>query len=92
MSERRQADIELGIILATPNAIETLGPAVIAACLDRHAAGDWGDLTPFDWHQNELALEEGTRLFSAYETPRGKAWVITEWDRSSTCVLLPQDY
>lgn len=40
----------------------------------------------------ERALKTGERLFSAYDTPAGRVWIITEWDRSSTCVLLPSEY
>jgi hypothetical protein len=38
------------------------------------------------------ALGHGDRLFSAHETPHGRVWVITEADRSSTTVLLPEEY
>jgi hypothetical protein len=40
-------------------------------------------------------LSEGTgeRLLSAYKTLKGqKIWIITEADRSSSCVLLPSEY
>jgi hypothetical protein len=38
-------------------------------------------------------LKEGTRLLSAYHLKDGtKIWIITEWDRSATTVLLPEDY
>jgi hypothetical protein len=47
-----------------------------------------------DWRANERALLEGTRLLSAYELPRTgeTVWVITEWDRSATTILLPTEY
>jgi len=32
----------------------------------RHASGDWGDLDEEDRAENDLALREGHRLFSAY--------------------------
>ena len=36
---------------------------------------------------------DGFRLLSAYRTNAGdKLWVITEADRSSTCILLPEEY
>lgn len=59
----------------------------------RHLAGDWGDLCDEDRVANELALTEGGRLFSSY-TQEGvpKIWIITEWDRSVTTVLLPEEY
>ncbi len=41
---------------------------------------------------NELALRHGARLLSAYRTRLDeKLWVITEWDRSATTLLLPAD-
>ena len=59
----------------------------------RHLAGDWGDLCDEDRVANEQALTEGGRLFSSY-TQEGdqKIWIITEWDRSVTTVLLPEEY
>ena len=42
---------------------------------------------------NAEALKEGTRLLSAYYLKDGtKIWVITEWDRSVSTVLLPEEY
>ena len=59
----------------------------------RHKHGDWGDLDPEDKHVNEEALRHGQRLLSAYHTRRSdKLWVITEWDRSVTTLLLPEEY
>lgn len=65
----------------------------IQALIARHATGDWGDLDPHDWAENERALKRGGRLFSAYNTNQGiRVWVITEADRSCTTALLPDDY
>ena len=83
---------ELGVVTATPGALLDFGPALIAEVLGRHASGDWGDVDAWDWAQNNCALQDGARLFSAYGTPRGRAWVISEADRSSTCILRPEDY
>ena len=61
--------------------------------IKRHLAGDWGDLCDEDRVANELALKEGQRLFSAYEKEGlPKIWVITEWDRSVTTTLFPEEY
>ena len=83
-----------GLVVATPAAL-----ALLAACgktpsefLGRHLSGDWGDLDAHDRRENERAVREGFRIFSAYDTTRGRAYVITEADRSSTCVLRPEDY
>jgi hypothetical protein len=38
------------------------------------------------------ALKEGNRLLSAFHLRDGtKIWIITEWDRSSTMLLLPEE-
>jgi hypothetical protein len=61
--------------------------------LARHQIGDWGDIHPDDKGLNEQALRDGARIFSVYITSKGaKLWVITEADRASTCILLPQEY
>jgi hypothetical protein len=86
------ARFELGTIVATPGAILDFGPALIADLLGRHEEGDWEELDAHDRRENELAVREGYRIFSAYDTPAGRAWVVTEADRSSTCVLRPEDY
>ena len=54
---------------------------------------DPGDLSKADIAENWLSLREGFRILSAYTLSDGtKIWIITEADRSSTCVLLPEDY
>jgi hypothetical protein len=60
--------------------------------LDRHVAGDWGNLGAEDTAANVQAMQHDLRVFSSYSFPAGRVWVITEADRSSTCVLLPSDY
>jgi hypothetical protein len=63
----------------------------VLTALRRHGQGDWGNLLPEDALANEVALEQGGRLFSAYGQGRERFWVITEADRSRTTVLLPED-
>lgn len=83
----------LGRLVATANAQATLDQEDIFNALRRHAAGDWGEVCPEDWEENELSLREGFRLFSVYRSKEDrKFWVITEADRSSTTVLMPEDY
>ena len=62
--------------------------------LRRHISGDWGDLDDYDRRQNDAALLSGEdRLFSSYQVePDLKLWIITEWDRSVTTLLLPSEY
>ncbi|CAI07491.1 hypothetical protein ebB75 [Aromatoleum aromaticum EbN1] len=65
-----------------------------APFLRRHLHGDWGDLGDDDRQLNDAALKSGEdRLFSSYQvTPDLKLWIITEWDRSVTTLLLPSEY
>lgn len=64
----------------------------VVDCLHRHLTGDWGELGEDDIEANKRALQCGERLLSSYMTSTGKVWVITEWDRSATTVLLPGEY
>ena len=84
--------VPLGRVVATLGALATFGHEGCFLLLSRHVGGDWGDLDGHDYRTNEQALKTGARLLSAYDTPAGRAWVITEADRSSTCVLLPSEY
>lgn len=45
-----------------------------------------------DQESNEQALKDDNRIFSAYTLQNNKFWVITEADRSSTTLLLPEEY
>jgi len=86
---------EPGRILATPGSLDELERAGVAPAtlLLRHVRGDWGDLDEDDKCANERALADGDRLFSAYKLRTGeKVWIITEWDRSATTILLPSEY
>ena len=57
------------------------------------APGDFGDVSEEDWELNEEAVDTGDRILSAYHDRNGvKFWIITEWDRSATTILLPSEY
>lgn len=86
------AKFSLGVVVATPGALQLIAKLENVPYLALHASGEWGDLGAEDRRANNRALKEGTRLFSAYDTPEGKLWIITEADRSSTCLLLPSEY
>ncbi len=94
-SRRQTAKFELGQIVATPGALTTLGEHGIdpMSLVLRHVEGDFGDLDAEDAQSNEFALISEARIFSAYNLPKGdRVWVITEWDRSYTTMLLPEEY
>jgi hypothetical protein len=88
----------MGSIVATPGALELLestgvSPAVL---LVRHSGGDWGHSLPAeDARANDYAVDHEERILSAYQVGEScldKVWIITEWDRSVTTILLPEDY
>ncbi|SFY09349.1 DUF6094 domain-containing protein [Azotobacter vinelandii] len=65
--------------------------------LERHLAGDWGDLDEADKQTNNQALKHGDRLFSSYDLHddvggETRLWIITECDRSVTALLFPSEY
>jgi hypothetical protein len=85
----------LGQTYITPGAEEALmiaGQTPIEF-LRRHMSRDFGELADEDVQENEVSLREGFRVLSAYSTSRGqRLWIITEADRSSTTILLPDEY
>jgi len=88
-------NLPLGRVVATPEALAVITRAGQSPSefLDRHRKGDWGEVDGDDRARNDQALEGGERILSAYWTKDDvRIWVITEWDRSSTCVLLPGEY
>ena len=63
------------------------------AFLIRHVSLDPGDLDAHDTRENQLSVEQGFRILSAYRLSDGtRIWITTEADRSSTCILLPEEY
>ena len=84
-----------GQLVATPGALaafEASGESPLTF-LQRHLAGDWGELDENDVRENELSLQHGWRILSSYRLRTGvKFWVLTEGDRSATTFLLPAEY
>ena len=85
----------LGQLAATPGALAALERTKqdIMTFVSRHASGDWGDLGDEDKAYNDESLDGSGRIFSAYHLTDGtKIWLITEWDRTVTTCLLPDEY
>ncbi len=85
----------LGQVVATPGAIAAMEAAGQSPLefLCRHHRNDWGEVCGDDWRLNDESLDSGDRLLSAYRTSQGeRLWIITEWDRSATTILLPDEY
>ena len=65
--------------------------------LHRHHCGDWGDLDPEDKAANEHALTADLRIVSKYHVKGDNGtthpiYIITEWDRSLTTIMLASEY
>lgn len=95
MIAKRSPLFPLGQIVATPGALEALTQSSQSPLdfISRHQDGDWGECDSDDRLANDEAVDRGDRVFSVYRTAKGeKLWVITEADRTSTCILLPDEY
>jgi hypothetical protein len=95
MAETDECTFPLGRLVMTPgfrDAMLRTGQSPTRFLL-RHSQGDWGELDDEDRRANDRAVLAGERLLSAYRLADGTAfWVVTEWDRSATTLLLPSEY
>jgi len=100
-TQRYEPRFELGMIVATPGALETCSNVLMQKCLARHLTGDWGSVCDEDRQANDAALAHGDRILSAYPIDPAQPcegfgentlWIITEADRSATTFLLPDEY
>lgn len=83
----------VGDLFITRGARETLDPADVNEAFLRYITGDWGDLGEEDKRLNDDAVQYGGRILGAYRDRNGtKFWIITEADRSTTTILLPDEY
>ena len=91
---------QLGKIVATPGALKVLQDKHISpiSFLKKHQSGDWGNLCEEDKQLNNLAIQnEGNldkqqRVFSSYKVGTQTIYIITEWNREITTLLLSSDY
>lgn len=66
----------------------------VAESFERYTQCDWGDTCEDDKKLNDDALKNGDRILAVYIQPGTdtKIWIITEWDRSVTTILFPDEY
>lgn len=90
---------DLGTVVATPAVLQYLASCgrMPAALLGFHRCGEWGNLGEEDAAANDQAIQNGSRILSAYEVEGRKIWVITEaadetGRRSHTTMLFPEEY
>ena len=82
----------LGDIIVTANAQLTLSQTEMTEALTKHAMGDWSAMCEDDRNQNEVALDQGRQIFSAFGNAKRAFWIISKADCSATTILLPSDY
>mgnify|MGYP003679283559 CR=1 FL=1 len=101
MNTETKPKFKLGQIVATPGALEAFERNNTSGreYLKRHVNGDWGMVCDEDGHLNDMAIEDGSRILSAYHLPdETKIWIITdaeideEHNRQATTFLLPEEY
>lgn len=95
---------ELGQLVATAGIAEAMSSCeafrqFVFGCLGRYVQGDWGDLEEPDKELNDESVACDERILASYNMPAEipidyaeKIWIITEWDRSATTILFPDEY
>ncbi|MCI6265584.1 MAG: hypothetical protein MR598_01905 [Erysipelotrichaceae bacterium] len=58
----------------------------------RYMAQDWGDLCDKDKEENDKALLNDNRILACYLSKKGKVYIITEADRSTTTIMFASEY
>lgn len=100
-SPEQQTRVKLGRIVAASGVKDAVALPRITECLLAHARGEWGCVCEQDQRTNEEALKRGFRVHSAWPIDPAQPseghgantlWIITDWDRSITTVLLPEEY
>ena len=73
-----QPRFPVGHIVGTRGALHALAQAGQTAqeFISRHVSGDWGELDEHDRNENELSVQEGFRILSAYH--------LKDWTKSGS--------
>lgn len=94
MYPRLSRQLSLGTIHLTDMARDALlrSQEDVADYLARHAAGDWGDVTPEDAADNDYAVAHDLRVTSAYHTQFNDCLlVVSDPSAGVTEVLRPEE-
>ncbi len=85
---------DLGQVVATPAALELLAESGIeySELLCRHHSLESPELDEDDRQANQWAIKNGDRVLSRYTVNGVTLYIITEWDRSYTTILLAEEY
>lgn len=90
------ADVKfsVGDVCITNNANTAVPRADIITALGRYMQGDWGDVSEDSKLMNDEALKDKNEGFMGIYVSSNdvKFWIITDYGRETTTVLLPEDY
>lgn len=79
IDERMQNDVEFQLF--------------VKISIGKYIRGNWGDTCAEDAELNDQAVKDGDRILAVYNFSETESiWIITEWDRSVTTVLFPDEY
>jgi hypothetical protein len=82
-----------GNIVITDGATAVLKVADVVSMMRRHLTGDWSEMDADDRAVNLAAARDGGQVLSQYTLANGtRIWVVTEADRTTTTILLPEEY
>lgn len=64
----------------------------VMKALSQYQLCQWGNTCPEDAKANDDAIMYGDSVLAEYSTSKGTIWIQTEWDRSCTTILYPDEY
>lgn len=88
------ATFSLGQMLATISVLEVckFGAIDLGPYIERHLAGDWGDVSADIRAANDAALAKGVGVLKSVYHPAGRRiWLVTDSSRSQTVAMLPHE-
>lgn len=89
----RKVVLTLGRRVMTAGVAAVLSKGEVMGLLEMQATGNWGQTCEEDCASNDEAVRSGdARVVSLHETRVGKVFVITEWNRLLTTVMLASEY
>jgi hypothetical protein len=87
-----EGKFKLGRLLATAGVMGKVDLVNQMKAVNRHMKGEWGEVRGNDAELNNWGVEHEDRILSKYTYDGVTFWIITEWDRSATTLLLPEEY